>query len=457
MGLAAGKEDDVLATTLLDETAERLADRWPTAPVFVAEATGVLRSLAPLLERRPELARESVLERWLEPDRALIFQVPWRDDEGRVQVNRGYRVRFNGALGPYKGGLRFHPDVSLDLFLALAFEQVLKNSLTGLSLGGAKGGADFDPRGRSDAEVERFCAAFMRELARHIGADVDVPAGDIGVGKREIGFLFGAFRRATGRFEAGALTGKDPAWSGSYVRREATGYGLVYFVEDMLAAEGEGVAGLTAIVSGAGNVAIYAMEKLQRLGARVAACSDRGGTLVDEGGVDLELVKRIKEVERGSLAGYPRYRPGARYEPGASVWSVPCQVALPCATQGELVEGDARALVAGGVRIVGEGANLPCTPEAIALLREAGVAFAPGKAANAGGVAVSGLEMQQNASLEAWTFDRVDARLRTIMADVRTRCVDAAVDGGVPFDLLAGANMAGFARVAGAMLDQGVG
>ena len=398
-----------------------------------------------------------MLERRLEPERAIMFQVPWRDDAGNVHVNRGYRVRFNGALGPFKGGLRFHPGVDLDLFLTLAFEQVLKNSLTGLALGGAKGGADFDPRGRSDREVESFCSAYMRELSRHIGADIDVPAGDIGVGKREIGYLFGALRRQTGRFEAGALTGKDPAWSGSFVRREATGYGLVYFVEEMLAADGEGLAGLSAVVSGAGNVAIYAMEKLERLGARVLACSDRTGALFDDAGIDVELVKRIKERERGPLAAYLLSRPHARFEEGGSVWAQPCQVALPCATQGELGEGEARRLIAGGVRIVGEGANLPCTPAAIAALRRAGVAFAPGKAANAGGVAVSGLEMQQNASMQAWSFGDVDERLRDIMCAVRTRCVDAAADNGVPGDLLAGANMAGFTRVARAMRDQGIG
>lgn len=430
--------------------------RWGGAPGFVAEAKSVLVSLRPLLARAPRLASEGILERLLEPERVVLFQVPWRDDAGRVVVNRGYRVQFNSALGPYKGGLRFHPDVGLDIFLSLAFEQTLKNSLTGLRLGGAKGGADFDPRGRSDAEVARFCSSFMTELHHHIGEQVDVPAGDIGVGGREIGYLFGAYKRLAGRFAPGALTGKDPGWGGSLVRREATGYGLVYFVREMLAGGGDTLEGKRAVVSGSGKVAIYAIERLQQLGATVLACSDRGGAVVDPAGIDVDTVKRIKERERGSLSEYVEVRHQARYLPGANVWAEPCDIALPCATQGELEARDARRLVANGVRLVAEGANLPCTPDAVRAFRAAGVAFGPGKAANAGGVATSGLEMQQDASQEAWTFADVDARLKAIMADIHRQASEAAERGSVTGDLAAGANMAGFERVARAMLDQGV-
>ncbi|HKI57180.1 MAG TPA: NADP-specific glutamate dehydrogenase, partial [Trueperaceae bacterium] len=437
----------------LEQALER---RWARAPGFVAEAGSVLASLEPLLARAPELASEGVLERLVEPERVVMFQVPWRTDDGRVLVNRGYRVQFNSALGPYKGGLRFHPQVGLDLFLSLAFEQTLKNSLTGLRLGGAKGGADFDPRGRSDAEVARFCSAFMTELQRHIGEQVDVPAGDIGVGGREIGYLFGAYKRLLGRFAPGALTGKDPGWGGSLVRREATGYGLVYFVREMLGARDESLEGKRAVVSGSGKVAIYAIERLQQLGARVLACSDRAGAVVDPDGIELATVKRIKERERGALEAYVEARPRARFLPGANVWAQPCDVALPCATQGELGARDARRLIANGVRLVAEGANLPCTPEAVRAFREAGVAYGPGKAANAGGVATSGLEMQQDASQQAWTFDEVDVRLQGIMAGIHRLASRAAERAGVPGDLAAGANMAGFERVARAMLDQGV-
>ena len=430
--------------------------RWPEAPGFVAEARGVLTSLEPLLRGAPELTADGLLERFCEPERVLMFQVPWRADDGSVRVNRGYRVQFNGALGPYKGGLRFHPEVGLDLFLSLAFEQVLKNSLTGLRLGGAKGGSDFEPQGRSDAEVARFCTSFMTELHRHIGADVDIPAGDIGVGAREIGYLFGAYKRLVGRFEPGALTGKDPAWGGSLVRREATGYGLVYFAREMLRLQGEDLDGKRAVVSGAGKVAIYAMEKLVDLGASVLACSDRGGALVDPAGVDVAAVKRIKEVERGSLQRYVEARPRARYLPGANVWAQPCDIALPCATQGELDVRDARRLIANGVRLVAEGANLPCSPDAIAAFRAAGVDFGPGKAANAGGVATSGLEMQQNAAQQSWTFEDVDARLQAIMADIHRHSSEAAARVGQEGDLTTGANVAGFERVARAMLDLGV-
>ncbi len=440
-------------TSRADSIVER---RWPAESGFASEAKSVLASLEPLLARAPELASEAILERLAEPERVVMFQVPWRTDDGTVLVNRGYRVQFNSALGPYKGGLRFHPDVSLDLFLSLAFEQTFKNSLTGLRLGGAKGGADFDPKGRSDAEVARFCSGFMAELQRHIGEEIDVPAGDIGVGSREIGYLFGAYKRLVGRFAPGALTGKGPGWGGSFVRREATGYGLVYFVREMLADRGDVLEGKRAVVSGAGNVAIYAMERLEQLGVSVLACSDRGGAVVDPDGIDVDTVKRIKERERGSLSGYVEARPRARYLPGAGVWAQPCDLALPCATQGEVDVRDARVLIANGVQVVAEGANLPCSADAINAFREAGVAFGPGKAANAGGVATSGLEMQQDAAQEAWTFEDVDARLQAIMRAIYRNSAEAAQRSGAPGDLLAGANMAGFERVARAMLDQGV-
>ncbi len=435
---------------------ELIERRWPAARGYAAEAAGVLASLEPLLASSPELAADAVLERIIEPERVIMFQVPWRGDDGSVMVNRGYRVQFNSALGPYKGGLRFHPDVGLDLFLSLAFEQTFKNSLTGLRMGGAKGGADIDPKGRSDAEMARFCTSFMTELQRHIGEETDVPAGDIGVGGREIGYLFGAYKRIVGRFAPGALTGKGPSWGGSFVRREATGYGLVYFVREMLAGSGDTLEGKRAVVSGSGNVAIYAIERLQQLGASVMACSDRGGAVIDPEGIDLGTLKRIKERERGSLASYVRARPGARYQAGATVWTQACDIALPCATQGELDLEDARALIANGVGVVAEGANLPCTAEALRAFSEAGVAFGPGKAANAGGVATSGLEMQQDASQEAWTFEDVDVRLQEIMASIYRQARAAAERAGDPRDLAAGANMAGFERVARAMLDQGV-
>ncbi|MDX3238477.1 NADP-specific glutamate dehydrogenase [Streptomyces sp. ME03-5709C] len=417
----------------------------------------VLRSLAPALERHPEYLGARIAERMCEPERQVIFRVPWVDDQGRVHVNRGFRVEFSSALGPYKGGLRFHPSVDLGIVKFLGFEQIFKNALTGLAIGGGKGGSDFDPKGRSDGEVMRFCQSFMTELHRHLGEHTDVPAGDIGVGGREIGYLFGQYKRITNRFEAGVLTGKGVAWGGSHARTEATGYGSVYFAAEMLATRGQGFEGRRAVVSGSGNVAVYAIEKVHALGGSVVACSDSGGYVVDEAGIDLELLKEIKEVRRARLSAYAEARPSARYSERGSVFDVPCDVALPCATQNELDGQHAGTLVKNGVLAVAEGANMPCTPEAVEVFREADVLFGPGKAANAGGVATSALEMQQNASRELWTFDRTEARLAQVMRDVHTHCrATAAAYGGTPDDYVLGANVAGFLRVAEAMTAQGV-
>ncbi|WP_431948372.1 NADP-specific glutamate dehydrogenase [Actinacidiphila sp. bgisy167] len=431
--------------------------RNPGEAEFHQAVGEVLRSLAPALERHPEYLGTRIAERMCEPERQVIFRVPWVDDQGRVRVNRGFRVEFSSALGPYKGGLRFHPSVDLGIVKFLGFEQIFKNALTGLAIGGGKGGSDFDPKGRSDGEVMRFCQSFMTELHRHLGEHTDVPAGDIGVGGREIGYLFGQYKRITNRFEAGVLTGKGVAWGGSHARTEATGYGSVYFAAEMLATRGQGFEGRRAVVSGSGNVALYAIEKVYALGGSVVACSDSGGHVVDEKGIDLELLKEIKEVRRARLSAYAEARPSARYSERGSVFDVPCDVALPCATQNELDGQDAGTLVKNGVLAVAEGANMPCTPEAIEVFREAGVLFGPGKAANAGGVATSALEMQQNASRELWPFERTEARLAQVMRDVHTHCrATAAAYGGAPDDYVLGANITGFLRVAEAMTAQGV-
>ncbi|MGQ4269329.1 NADP-specific glutamate dehydrogenase [Nocardiopsis changdeensis] len=436
---------------------ERVVRRDPDQPEFRQAVLEVLETLSPVLVQHPEYVEAGILERLCEPERQIVFRVPWRDDRGRVHVNRGFRVEFNGALGPYKGGLRFHPSVDLGVVKFLGFEQIFKNALTGMSIGGGKGGSDFDPKGRSDAEVERFCQSFMTELFRHLGEHTDVPAGDIGVGGREIGYLFGQYRRLANRWEAGVLTGKGLEWGGSRVRTEATGYGAVLFAQRMLERRGRSLEGARVVVSGSGNVALYAAEKAQQLGAVVVACSDSGGYVLDEKGLDLDLLKQIKEVERGRVADYPSRRGGAaRYVAGGSVWEVPCAVALPCATQNELDAEDARALVRNEVAAVAEGANMPTTPEAVRVLREAGVLFAPGKAANAGGVATSVLEMRQNARRESWSFEYTEAELARIMADVHDRCEEAAERHGAPGDYVLGANAAGFERVADAMLAQGL-
>jgi glutamate dehydrogenase (NADP+) len=409
-----------------------------------------------VIEQRPEYLEAKLLERICEPERQIAFRVPWTDDSGQVQVNRGYRVEFNGALGPFKGGLRFHPSVSSSIVKFLGFEQVFKNALTGLPLGGGKGGSDFDPKGRSEAEVMRFCQAFMTELHRHIGEYTDVPAGDAGVGEREIGFLFGQYRKITNRYESGVLTGKGVLWGGSRVRREATGYGCVYFAQEMLRRIDSSLDGRTVTVSGSGNVAIYAIEKAQQLGATVVGCSDSQGYVHDPAGLDLELIKEIKEVERGRLSAYPDRRPGSSFTSGARLWELPTEVALPCATQGELDETDARRLVESGTLLVAEGANMPCTRGAVDVLREGGVLFGLGKAANAGGVATSALEMQQNASRDSWTFEHTEERLVEIMCDIHDSCYEMSEQCGVPGDYVTGANCAGFVRVAEAMLAMGV-
>ncbi|HSV68095.1 MAG TPA: NADP-specific glutamate dehydrogenase [Mycobacteriales bacterium] len=433
-----------------------IARRSPAEPEFHQATREVLDCLGPVLARHPEYAEAGILSRLCEPERQLIFRVPWVDDAGRTQVNRGFRVEFNSALGPYKGGLRFHPSVNLGIVKFLGFEQIFKNALTGLGIGGGKGGADLDPRGRSEGEIMRFCQSFMTELYRHLGESTDVPAGDIGVGGREIGYLFGQYRRITNRYEAGVLTGKGTGWGGIPARTEATGYGVVYFAEHMLAARETSLAGRRAVVSGSGNVALYAIEKLHALGATVVACSDSAGCLVDERGLDLGLLKEVKEVRRERLTAYAALRPKARFRPGGSVFDVPCAAAFPCATQNELGQEQAIRLVANGVLVVAEGANMPCTPAAVAIFRDAGVAFGPGKAANAGGVATSALEMQQNAARQRWTFGYTERRLVEIMGGIHDLCRETAAEYGAPEDYVTGANIAGFRRVADAMLAQGV-
>ena len=425
-------------------------------PEFHQALHEVLASVEPVLAQHPEYIEAGILERLVEPERQIIFRVPWVDDSGTVQVNRGFRVQFNSALGPYKGGLRFHPSVNLGIIKFLGFEQILKNALTGQGIGGAKGGSDFDPHGRSDREIERFSQSFMSELYRHLGEHTDVPAGDIGVGAREIGYLFGQYRKITNRHESGMFTGKGVQWGGAEVRTEATGYGAVFFLQEMLARRGEDLEGRTAVVSGSGNVAIYAIEKLAQLGAKAITASDSSGYIVDEAGVDVELLKQVKEVERARIAEYAERRPSARFVAGSRVWEVPAQFAIPSATQNELDGDDAAALIRGGVVAVSEGANMPSTPEAVDAFQQAGVLFAPGKAANAGGVATSALEMSQNASRQHWGFDDSEARLRQIMRDVHDAAYAASERYGRPGDYVLGANAAGFVRVADAMLAQGL-
>lgn len=416
----------------------------------------VLESIGPVIDKHPEYADQKIIERICEPERQITFRVPWEDDRGEVHINRGFRVEFNSALGPYKGGLRFHPSVYQGIVKFLGFEQIFKNALTGLPIGGGKGGADFDPKGRSDREIMRFCQSFMTELHRHIGEYIDVPAGDIGVGGREIGYLFGQYKRITNRYESGVLTGKHLSFGGARVRTEATGYGCAFFVQEMLAARGESFEGKQVVVSGSGNVAIYTMEKVHQLGGTVVACSDSSGYVHDENGIDVELVKQLKEVERTRIGAYAERRPGAKFVTDRSVWEVPCQVAMPSATQNELGADDATALIANGCIAVGEGANMPTTPEAVRNFQEAGVAFGPGKAANAGGVATSALEMQQNASRDSWSFEFTEQRLEQIMKDVHARCYATAEEYGMPGNYVAGANINGFTNVADAMLRLGL-
>jgi glutamate dehydrogenase (NADP+) len=440
----------------LESTYDDVVRRNPAEPEFHQAAREVLESLGPVVAKHPELARQKIIQRICEPERQIIFRVPWQDDRGEAQINRGFRVEFNSALGPYKGGLRFHPSVNLGIVKFLGFEQIFKNALTGMPIGGGKGGSDFDPKGRSDAEVMRFCQSFMTELYRHLGEYTDVPAGDIGVGTREIGYLFGHYKRITNRYESGVLTGKGTNWGGSLVRTEATGYGVVYFAAEMLHALGGDLAGKRCVVSGSGNVAIYAIEKLEQLGAIVVACSDSDGVVVDDDGIDLVLLKQIKEHERGRLTDYAARRPSARYEAKGNIWAVPCAVAFPCATQNELSGRDAKLLIQNGCLAVAEGANMPCTTEAVRAFLAEGVAFGPGKAANAGGVATSALEMQQNASRDSWTFDYTEDRLAKIMASIHATCLATADEFGSPGNYVVGANIAGFQRVANAMIALGL-
>ena len=434
----------------------RVEKRDPNEPEFLQAVGEVLQSLAPVADRRPDLIDWGVFERIVEPERMITFRVSWVDDQGKVQVNRGYRVQYNSAIGPYKGGLRLHPSVNASIIKFLGFEQTFKNSLTGLPMGGAKGGSDFDPKGKSDMEIMRFCQSFMTELYRHIGEDTDVPAGDIGVGAREIGYLFGQYKRIRNTF-TGVLTGKGLTYGGSLARTEATGYGLLYFLREMLQEmKHEPVAGKTAVISGSGNVAIYACEKAQQLGMKVVAMSDSAGYVYDEKGIDLAVVKQIKEVERGRIKAYAERVPGAVYTEGCKgIWTIPCDVALPCATQNELDLAGAEALVAHGVMAVCEGANMPTTPDAAEFFQKNGVLFAPGKASNAGGVSVSGLEMSQNSMRYSWTFEEVDAKLQQIMVNIFHNIYDASVECGVTGDLVVGANIAGFKKVVDAMLAQG--
>ena len=440
----------------VDEVIERVVRENPAEPEFHQAVKEVLYSLRPVIEANEEsYRRDALLERLVNPERQIKFRVPWIDDKGQVQVNTGYRVQFNSAIGPYKGGLRLHPSVNLGIIKFLGFEQIFKNSLTGLSIGGGKGGSDFDPKGKSDREVMAFCQSFMSELCKYIGADTDVPAGDIGTGAREIGYMFGEYKKLRGLFE-GVLTGKGLSYGGSLSRTEATGYGLLYITEEMLKAHGMDIAGKTVTVSGAGNVAIYAIEKAQALGAKAVTCSDSTGWLYDPDGIDVAALKEIKEVKRQRLSVYKNYRPNAEYHEGRGVWSVPTDIALPCATQNELTVEDAKLLVANGVTAVAEGANMPSTADAIDYLQENNVLFLPAKAANAGGVATSALEMSQNSERLSWTFEQVDGMLREIMVNLYHNIDEASKKYGMEGNYLAGANIAGFEKVADAMISQGI-
>ncbi|MDX9951226.1 MAG: NADP-specific glutamate dehydrogenase [Methylophilaceae bacterium] len=444
------------------DTIARLKRSSPAEVEFYQAVEEVLTSLRPLLDKDAKYKKHNIIERIVEPERQIIFRVPWIDDKGHVQVNKGYRIEYNSAIGPYKGGLRFHPSVYSGIIKFLGFEQIFKNALTGLAIGGGKGGSDFDPKGKSDNEIMRFCQSFMNELYRHIGPTTDVPAGDIGVGGREIGYMFGQYKRLTGNYD-GVLTGKKLNWGGSLGRTEATGYGAVYFAQNMLQARGDSLEGKTCVVSGAGNVAIYTIQKLYQLGAKPVTCSDSRGMIYDERGIDLALLKQLKEVEGASLEKYVEHHHDAVYTPASAypagrnhVWSVPCQAAFPSATQNELNEADADVLLNNGCICISEGANMPSTPEAVEKFLKAGICYGPGKAANAGGVATSQLEMAQNASMQQWTFEEVDAKLQGIMLGIYTRASETAAEFGHPTNLVLGANIAGFRKVADAMIDQGV-
>lgn len=440
-----------------EKVLEMVKERNPGEVEFHQAVEEVLESLNPVFDKHPEYEENGILERIVEPERQIIFRVPWVDDDGQTHVNRGFRIEFNSALGPYKGGLRFHPSVYTGIVKFLGFEQIFKNALTGRPIGGGKGGSDFDPKGKSDQEVMRFCQSFMTELARHIGDKTDVPAGDIGVGGREIGYLFGQYKRIKNRYEAGVLTGKGLDWGGSLVRTEATGYGLVYILEEMLKDYKISLNDKKVVISGSGNVAIYANEKITQLGATVVAMSDSSGYLYDETGIDLELVKEIKEVNRGRIKEYLEEYPEAEYcDNCTDIWSIECDIALPCATQNEMDAAGVQTLIDNGVMAIGEGANMPLTPEAIQIVKNNDLFYIPGKAANAGGVATSAIEMTQNAMFDEWTFDKVDQELQKIMVNIYKDASEVAAEYGMEGDLVAGANIAGFMKVANAMLDQGV-
>jgi len=441
----------------LEQIYQDVLKRNPGEAEFHQAVREVLESIGPVLQKYPSFRERKIIERICEPERQIIFRVPWQDDRGEFHVNRGFRVQYNSALGPYKGGLRFHPSVYLGIIKFLGFEQIFKNALTGLPIGGGKGGSDFDPKGKSDNEVMRFCQSFMTELWRYIGDTTDVPAGDIGVGGREIGYMFGQFKRLTSRYEAGVLTGKGLDYGGSLVRTEATGYGNTFFVQEMLRARGDsGFEGKTCLVSGSGNVAIYTIEKIHQFGGRVVACSDSNGCVFDEKGIDLALVKQLKEVERRRIRDYVEYRKHAKYKEGGNIWEIPCQVAMPSATQNEISGQDAVLLVKNGCIAVGEGANMPTRPEGIRVFLEAKIAYGPGKAANAGGVATSGLEMQQNACRDSWTFEYTEKRLANIMKNIHQLCWETAEEFGAKGNYVVGANIAGFMKVAKAMVAHGL-
>ncbi|WP_197076600.1 NADP-specific glutamate dehydrogenase [Domibacillus indicus] len=450
-------EEMKTAKQYVDHVFEIVKKRNPGETEFHQAVQEIFESLTPVFAKYPKYIKQNILERMVEPERIISFRVPWTDDNGNVQVNRGFRVQFSSAIGPYKGGLRFHPSVNASIIKFLGFEQIFKNSLTGQPIGGGKGGSDFDPKGKSDNEVMRFTQSFMTELYRHIGPDVDVPAGDIGVGAREIGYMFGQYKRLRGSYEAGVLTGKGIAYGGSLARTEATGFGTVYFVDEMLRDKGKTFKGRTVVVSGSGNVSIYAMQKATELGATVVACSDSGGYIYDENGINIETVKQLKEVERKRISEYVNYHPNATYTEGCEgIWSIPCKIALPCATQNEINAESAQILVNNGVKAVGEGANMPSTLEAIDIFLKNGVLFAPAKAANAGGVAVSALEMAQNSARVPWSFEEVDAKLHDIMKNIYKQSKQAAAEFGYEDNLVVGANIAGFIKVADAMISQGV-
>jgi glutamate dehydrogenase (NADP+) len=439
----------------LNEVFERVQKRNANEAEFLQAVEEVFESLAPVIEKHPEFVDANILDRITEPERQILFRVPWVDDSGKVHVNRGFRVQFNGAIGPYKGGLRFHPSVYIGIVKFLGFEQIFKNSLTGLPIGGGKGGADFDPKGKSDAEIMRFCQSFMTELYRHIGPDVDVPAGDIGVGGREIGYMYGQYRRIRGAFQNGVLTGKGLNYGGSLVRTEATGFGLMYFVEEMLKYNNIDIKGKVIAMSGSGNVAIYATKKAHELGAKVVTSSDSTGWIYDANGINLDTLKQIKEVDRKRISEYVKYHPEAVYTEGRGVWQVKCDIALPCATQNDILIDDAKSLVENGCIAVGEGANMPTTNEALKYLLDNKMFVAPAKAANAGGVATSALEMSQNSMRYSWTFEEVDAKLKQIMIDIHTAAANASENYGFGYNIVAGANIAGFLKVANAMMQQG--